>query len=216
MMRRPITGAIVALVAVVALSACSTGSKSAKGPPSAASTGPVITVLALGGSATEGDGVDDRLRDAWPYLVFDAAFARSTIFVNGALDGATLQHAIAAQVPLAAQVKPDVVEVWLGADDVTAATPIPLFRAEFRRLLDLLHSSGARRILVADLPSALGNTAPYNAAIHAEVTRAKAELVSLSTTAITVEPTDGLTPQPDTASHRLIAAAFERQLAAKP
>jgi lysophospholipase L1-like esterase len=204
---------VLVIVALVALTACSTGSKTAKGPAASPSTGPAITVLALGGSATEGDGVPDRLRDAWPYLVFQTAFPRSTIFVNGALDNATLQHAITAQAPLAAQLKPDVVEVWLGADDVTARTPITLFRSEFRQMLDLLHASGARRILVADLPPALGNTAPYNAAIRTEVAAAHAELVSLANTAITLEPTDGLTPQPDATSHRLIAAAFERRIA---
>jgi lysophospholipase L1-like esterase len=204
---------VLVIVALVALTACSTGSKSAKGPAASPSTGPAITVLALGGSATEGDGVPDRLRDAWPYLVFQTAFPRSTIFVNGALDNATLQHAITAQAPLAAQLKPDVVEVWLGADDVTARTPITLFRSEFHQLLELLHASGARRILVADLPPALGNTAPYNTAISTEVAAAHAELVSLANTAITLEPTDGLTPQPDAASHRLIAAAFERRIA---
>ena len=214
-MRRYVVRAVVAFVALVALGACSTASKS-KGPASEPSNGPTITVLALGGSATEGDGVRDRLRDAWPYLVFETAFPRSTVFVNGALDDATLQHAITTQAPLAAQLKPNVIEVWLGADDAATRTPISLFRAEFRQLLDRLHSSGARRILVADLPAALGNTAPYNAAIHAEVGAAHAELVSLAKTAITVEPTDGLAPQPDAASHRLIAAAFEHQLAQVP
>jgi lysophospholipase L1-like esterase len=207
---------ILTLVSVVALAACSTESKNGSNLASAPSTGPTVTVLALGGSATEGDGVPDRLREAWPYLVFQTAFPRSTIFVNGALDDATLQHAITAQAPLAAQLKPDVVEVWLGADDVTARTPIPLFSAELRQLLELLHSSGARRILVADLPSALGNTAPYNHAIHAEVAATHAELVSLANTAITVAPTDGLTPQPDAASHRLIARAFERRIVQAP
>ncbi len=206
---------VLTVVALVALGACSTASKS-KGPASEPSTGPTITVLALGGSATEGDGVRDRLRDAWPYLVFETAFPRSTVFVNGALDDATLQHAITAQAPLAAQLKPDVIEVWLGADDVTARTPISLFRAEFHQLLDLLHASGARRIIVADLPPALGSTAPYNTAIHAQVAAAHAELVSLANVAIALGPTDGLTPQPDTASHRLIAAAFERRIDQNP
>jgi lysophospholipase L1-like esterase len=213
MIRRHLVLVIVAAIALIALVACSTGSRAAKGPAAAPSTGPAMSVLALGGSATEGDGVPDRLRDAWPYLVFQTAFPRSTIFVNGALDDATLQHAITAQAPLAAQLKPDVVEVWLGADDVTARTPISVFRFEFHQLLDLLHASGARRILVADLPPALGNAASYNAAIHTEVAAAHAELVSLANTAITLEPTEGLTPQPDAASHRLIAAAFERRIA---
>ncbi len=220
-MRRPlvvvVVGLVVTVVMVVALAACSTRSGKAKGPASSPSTGPAITVLALGGSATEGDGVPDRLRDAWPYLVFRTAFPRSTVFVNGALDDATLQRAITAQAPLAAQLKPDLVEVWLGADDVIGHTPIPRFRAEFRRLLDLLHSSGARRILVADLPAAFGAAAaPYNTEIHAAVAAAHAELVSLADTAVSLAPTDGLAPQPDVASHRVVAAAFTRRIAQAP
>jgi lysophospholipase L1-like esterase len=211
--RAPVAGAALALIA---FASCSFGSKRANGPASAPSTGPAITVLALGGSATEGDGVPDRLRDAWPYLVFRNAFPRSTIFVNGALDDSTLEHAIVSQAPLAAQLRPDLVEIWLGADDVTSATPISLFRAELRQLLKLLHAADAPRILVADLPPALGNTKQYNAAIDAEVAAAHGELVSLANLTITLEPTDGLTPQPDTASHRLIAAAFERQIARGP
>jgi lysophospholipase L1-like esterase len=213
MSRRPVTATVLLVTALLALSACSTGSKSATGPASAPSTGPVLTVLALGGSATEGDGVGDRLRDAWPYLVFEHAFPRSTVFVNGALDDATLQHALTAQAPLADELKPAVIEVWLGADDVTDRTPPSIFRTELHELLARLHASGAPRILVADLPSALGEVAPYNAAVHAEVAAAHVELVSLAHAAISLAPTDGLPPQPDTASHRVIAAAFERQIA---
>ena len=47
----------------------------------------------IGGSATEGDGVPDRFRDAWPYLLFDEAFPVSTSLVNAALDGATVANA---------------------------------------------------------------------------------------------------------------------------
>jgi hypothetical protein len=102
---------VLVVLAFVTLAACSSGSRSAKPPTSEPSTGPAITVLALGGSATEGDGVRNRLRDAWPYLVFETAFPRSTVFVNGALDDASLQHALTAQAPLAAQLKPDVIEI---------------------------------------------------------------------------------------------------------
>ena len=47
-------------------------------------------MLAIGGSATEGDGVRDRLVNAWPYLVFHQALPVSAIFVNGSLDDATV------------------------------------------------------------------------------------------------------------------------------
>ena len=206
---------VLAVVTMIGLLAsCGGGSSSAKVPAESSPSSRALTVYAIGGSATEGDGVPDRLRDAWPYLVFHNAFPASTVFVNGALDNATVRNAIGAQVPLAAQLKPDVVEVWLGADDLVAATPIPEFTSNFTELISALQSAGAGRIIVADLPRAFGAAVPaYNAAIHTVVSRAHVELVPLASAGITLVPTDGLPQQPDAASHKLIAAAFEKEIA---
>ena len=132
------------------------------------------TVLAIGSSATEGDGVRDRLQDAWPYLVFRESLPASAVFVNGALDDATVAHALASQAPLAKELKPDIVEIWLGADDLRAGTPIAAFTAEYTQLVDTLRADGSGRILIADLPAAYGSRASaYNAAIHAVVARTR-------------------------------------------
>ena len=204
----------VAVVSVIAVAACSGGSHTKAGPTANASTGPTRTVLAIGSSATEGDGLADRLQDAWPYRVFRDAFPISTAFVNGALDDATVAHALADQAPLAVELKPDLVEVWIGADDLRASTPIPVFTLTFTRLVAALRAAGSRRILIADLPAAYGSRASsYNAAIHSVVASTHAELVSLANAVITLAPTDGLPPQPDAASHRAIAAAFARSIA---
>jgi GDSL-like lipase/acylhydrolase family protein len=205
---------VVSVVSALALAAtaCSSRSRSSA-PPVTTAPGRPQTVLAIGGSATEGDGVDDRLRNAWPYLVFRESFPVSTVFVNGALDDATAEKAVVDQAPLANELKPGVVEIWLGADDLAVATPLPAFTLSFTRLIDTLKADGARRILVADLPGAYGErAAAYNAAIHAVVAGTHAELVSLSGVSITLAPTDGLAPQPDAGSHRLVATAFEAQL----
>ncbi len=205
-----LAGLLVVLVLVAA--GCSSGSHSAA-PPTTLAAGPPETVLAIGGSATEGDGVADRLRNAWPYLVFHESFPISTVFVNGALDGATVANALVAQAPLARDLKPSVVEIWLGADDLVAATPVTAFTLTFTQLINALHADGAQRILVADLPGAYGSRAgAYNDAIHAVAARTHAELVSLADASITLAPTDGLAPQPDAAGHRLVATAFEAQI----
>ena len=143
----------------------------------------------------------DRLQDAWPYLVFHDAFPLSTVFVNGALDDATVAEAIEAQAPLAAELKPDLVEVWLGADDLRVRTPVAEFTQSLTNLISALRAAGSRRILVADLPTAYGaRVAAYNAAIHQVVAGAHAELVPLAATPITLAPNDGLEPQPDAAA----------------
>jgi lysophospholipase L1-like esterase len=204
----------VAVVSMIIVAACSGGSHTNAGPTANTTAGPARTVLAIGSSATEGDGVPDRLQDAWPYLVYRDAFPIPTAFVNGALDDATVAHALAYQAPLAQETRPDLVEVWIGADDLRAATPIPVFTLTFTRLIEKLRAAGSRRILVADLPAAYGNRAgSYNTAIHSVVASTHAELVSLANALITLAPTDGLPPQPDAASHRAIAAAFERSIA---
>ncbi len=203
-----------AAAALVMLAACSSGSHGAAPAHSIAPSAVRETVLAIGGSATEGDGVRDRLQDAWPYIVFRDDLPALAAFVNGALDDATVAHALTTQAPLAKELKPEIVEIWLGADDLLAATPIPSFTLAFTRLVETLRADGAQRILVADLPTAYGAlAAQYNVAIHSVITATHGELVSLATARVTLAPTDGLTPQPDEASHRLVAAAFAREIA---
>jgi lysophospholipase L1-like esterase len=197
--------------------ACS-ASRRTQGPPvSAEGNQPSRTVLALGGSATEGEGLTDRLHDAWPYRVFGTAFPRSTVFVNGALDEATAVQALAAQVPLARELKPDVVEVWLGADDVAARTPIDAFTSTLGQLVDELRAAGARRILVADLPHAYGvDAAPYNAALRRVVRDNRAELVDLANAPVRLVSGGGRRSQPDAVSHGVIADAFAAVLRSSP
>ncbi len=188
---------------MVALSACAcSADRAASGPPVDVDANvPSKTVLALGGRESAGDGLGDRLRDAWPYRVFDA-LPRPTVFVNGARDDATVAHALAEQVPLARELRPDMVEVWLGADDVAARTPIRAFTSDFARLLGELRAAGARRILVADLPAVYGErTARYNDAIHRLVRDAGVELVPLARARI---------------DQRVIADAFAAAIKSRP
>jgi hypothetical protein len=188
---------------IVALSACAcSADRAANGPPVDVDANvPAKTVLALGGRESAGDGLGDRLRDAWPYRVFDA-LPRTTVFVNGARDDATVAHARTEQVPLARELRPDIVEVWLGADDVAARTPIRAFTSDFARLLGELRAAGARRILVADLPAAYGERAArYNNAIHRLVRDAGAELVALARARI---------------DQRVIADAFAAAIKSRP
>ncbi len=203
------------IVLVLILAACSGGGRPTIVPST--DNGPRTTLLVMGGSATEGDGVANRFREAWPYLVFRDAFSRSTSLVNAALDDATVANAQADQLPLVTEVKPDTVLIWLGVDDLIHRTPTAQFTSQLRTLIDNTRATGTRRVLVADLPDALGNTtSAYNAAIRQVVAATHTKLVELEHAAITLEPTDGLPPQPDATSHHAIAQAFERALQTTP
>jgi lysophospholipase L1-like esterase len=210
--RRGAATVVGLVVSVTLTAACSAGSHRATGPAANAAA-PRQTVLAIGGSATRGDGVPDRLQDAWPYLVFHDAFPLSTVFVNGSLDDATVADALETQAPLATELKPDLVEVWLGADDLRVGTPTDEFTRSLTNLIAALRTAGSRRILVADLPTAYGaRVAAYNAAIHQVVSGTHAQLVPLAAAPITLAPNDQLESQPDAASHRVVAAAFQKAI----
>jgi hypothetical protein len=170
------------------------------------------TLLTIGGSSTEGDGVRDRLRQTWPYLLLNEALTPGDELVNGALDGATAANAVADQAPLAAQVHPTIVAVWVGYDDVLGGTAIADFTSSYRSLVLSLQAAGARRVLLANLPPSFGDVKAVNAAIAAVARETGAELVDLSSSNVAVAPTEGLAAQPTTAGQRVVADAFEREL----
>ena len=216
-MRSPRRTFILLLGALALIASGCTNTRQSVGP---AATGPAVkptTLLTIGGSATEGDGTDDRLRDAWPYLVLHDALPPASVLVNAALDHQTVERAIVDQLPISREVKPDVVAIWLGADDVLADVPRGDFTRALTQLVQSLRAEGAHRILVGDLPAQLGGpVGGYNAAIRAVVTATHAELVELARTPIRIVRVSGLADQPDTASHRAIAAAFTRVLTSSP
>ena len=214
LMHRLPVRATVAVVAILALAACSGSGRRKRAGPSTSGIQATQIVVAIGDSATEGDGVPDRLQNAWPYLVFRNALPISAALVNGALDDATVADAIVNQAPLVQELQPDIVAVWLGADDLRASTPVPTFALAFARLLETLQSERSPRILVADIPEAYGRgAAAYNTAIADVVVKAHAELVPLAHAAIALAPSEGLAPQPDARSHRVVADAFARAIA---
>jgi lysophospholipase L1-like esterase len=215
-MRRSGASIVAAICLLPAFVSCS-GTRPPSPFASADTKSRSTTLLTIGGSATEGDGLPDRYRDAWPYLLYQHAFPPSTSLVNTALDGATTANTIIDQLPLAQQVKPDTVAIWLGADDLAQRTPIDQFATELHVLIDDLHNTGAHRILVADLPDVFGpNAAAYNAAIQQVVTATNARLVELQHAPITLAPSGGAGPQPDTEGHRVIANAFQHELETSP
>ena len=205
----------VALAAALLLGACSSG-KASTASSTAEHAGPPTSFVSLGGRATEGDGVRDRLHNAWPYLVFHHALPEATQFVNMATDDGRAAIAITEQVPLASDLKPDIAALWIGPDDVRAQTPVSEFQFAFGRVVDDLRAAGAQRVLVGTIPKAFGNVDPYNAVIRAVARSSHAEVVELENANIHLQAVNGLPPQPDTASHRVIADAFARVISAKP
>ena len=176
---------------------------------------PGITLLTIGDSATEGDGIADRLRDAWPYLLLSEALSPNDQLVNGALDGATAADALAEQAPLAAQVRANDVAIWIGAEDLVASTPVARFQSDYQSLVQEVQAAGARRVLLADLPLSFGRqTAQIDDAVRSVARATNAQLVELANATVPRVLADDSGPSlvPNEQGQRAVADAFERAL----
>jgi lysophospholipase L1-like esterase len=173
---------------------------------------PPATVFVAGDGVTAGDALDDALHNAWPRLVFREAFPLGSILVNGASRDATVDNAIASQLPIAADVHPDAALVWLGTREAAAGGSPDSVEQSLRTLFTQLRTDGAKRIVAAGLPSGIANqSAPaFDAAIERAATAANAQFVDLSTVHLSADRSGTITATP--AEHREIADAFVHAL----
>lgn len=203
--------AAVAAVAALALAACSPGGDRTEGP-AAAPGDPPATYVAIGSDDTLGIGLDLPLVDEWPKVLFREDLPRNTVFVNAAVQGATVADALEDQLPLAEEVEPTLVTVWLNLDDVTARTPVPAYESGLRDLVHALRRGGKTRVLVANTPEMNGvapaTIAAYNAAIARVIRAEGAELVDLHGAGLSAPSRD----HPSPAGHERIADAFAAAL----
>jgi lysophospholipase L1-like esterase len=220
------------LLAAALLSATATATAGCVGD--GRSTGPVAVkedtgvYVAVGASETVGEGATEPLTEAWPQVFYRSALPRGYTFVNLGISGATVQKAIAEELPEALRQKPAVVTVWLNVNDLLAQVSASTYEKQLRTLVHGLRRDGKTRVLVANTPpldvlprvQAFGSivnafVTPYNEAIARVVKDEGAELVDLyaagkaaqaSGAASTYVASDGF--HPSTAGHAAVAAAF--------
>jgi hypothetical protein len=198
-----------ALLALVLLGgACTHASRTSS--RATAPAGEPLAFVSMGGSETEGDGLADRFRAAWPYRFFHDTLPRETTFVNAAFDDATVAHTLVDQVPIIEELRPQLVAMFIGLDDLRDNTPIETFRRDLDTLLERIDDAGVRRVLVGDIPTGYGrNAEQYNRAIRTAAQTHGADSVALAGISVR-QSTGDVPPELDTASHRLIADAFAR------
>jgi acyl-CoA thioesterase-1 len=187
---------VAALVLAVAVPACSGGE--GREDERAAGTGPPPVYVAVGASDSVGVGAEDPATQAWPVLFLREALPPGTRFTNVAIAGATVERALAEEVPKALAVEPDIVTVWLNVNDLRALVPVETYEKRLGDLVRQLRRGGRTTVLVADTPdidqlpavTRLGALAPpsvlesavdrYNAAIARVVRREGAVRVDLN------------------------------------
>jgi acyl-CoA thioesterase-1 len=230
MRARPLVAIAVAVACVpfLAASACNRGGTKAH---RAAAPPPVY--VAVGASDSVGVGTDDPSTQAWPVRFLHEALPASTRFTNVAVSGATVEQALADEVPKAVALQPDVVTVWLNVNDLRALVPPATYERRLRDLVHRLRRGGDTKVLVADTPeidqlpaiARLGAIAPeaviesavarYNDAIDRVVDGEGAVLVDLHGPSEKAER-DGTLPSlvsadgfhPNAAGYARVAAAF--------
>jgi lysophospholipase L1-like esterase len=147
---RPTGAARAMLAGAMLVGACSSGS--ADDRHTAPRPGVPDVYVAIGSSETFGAGADNPFVEAWPRLLYRTAFDRDTVFVNASADGSTVADALEEQVPLARELDPTFVTVWLNLDDLAAGVPVATYERQLAELVRALRRGGRTEVFVATVP----------------------------------------------------------------
>jgi lysophospholipase L1-like esterase len=108
--------------------------------------------LALGDSFTIGTGATpDRSFPARLVARWRAAGCAVTL-ENVAVNGYTTDDVVAQELPALASFRPTFVTVAVGANDIVHGRTLAAYRENVRRILDAVHASGARFVVVVPQP----------------------------------------------------------------
>jgi lysophospholipase L1-like esterase len=203
----PIAAAFASLLLFAACNADggNNGRSTARAPVAVEQT---QTLVVMGSSATVGEGLDQPLQESWPRILHREAFPRATVLVNAATDTSTVADAIRDQLPVAEELRPDVVAIWLGQADLSLGTAVGDFERDLRTLVQRVRAVGAR-VLLGNLPdTGTPRADAYDAAIARVARDTGATLVDVH--ALTIATLGSSTGPflPNAAGQRAVAGAF--------
>jgi lysophospholipase L1-like esterase len=110
-----------------------------------------LVYAAVGASETLGWGARNFTTQSWPRVLLEEALPGFEL-VNLGLPGATVEDALARELPRLREVRPDIVTVWLNANDIFQGVHPRDFAADLDRLLGAIESAGPAQVLVANTP----------------------------------------------------------------
>lgn len=149
---------ITTMIGLVFLAACTA---SGEGGSSSRGTGeskhesirrpPAGVYAAVGASETAGWGAGNFRTESWPRVLLDLALPDFKL-VNLGLPGATVDRAIERELPRLRRAQPDIVTVWLNANDILQGVTPARYKRDFNRLLRHIKRTKPDQILVANTP----------------------------------------------------------------
>lgn len=105
-----------------------------------------VRYLALGDSLTQGGGLPDMAKGAFPTLLAEKWRAKGckVELKNPAVTRFEAKDVIAKELPLIESFKPTVITFQIGSNDVAMKVPIATYRTNIQTILDAAKKSGAR------------------------------------------------------------------------
>ncbi len=111
-----------------------------------------MSYVALGASDAWGTGARDPDEQNWP-VDLAHKLGSQTHLVNLGIPGITLHDALSVELPVALDVHPDLVTIWLAVDDLLADTPVTGYTHDLNFLLTRLQSTFPHtHIALANIP----------------------------------------------------------------
>jgi acyl-CoA thioesterase-1 len=180
-----------------------------------------LTYVAIGASDTVGVGAASPETDSWPAVLW-TRLPPGSQFVNLGVSGSLLHQALDQQLPVAIDMQPDLVTVWLTVNDYTGHVNLDQYAADLDVVLGQLRSQTSAVILLGNVPDLralpiasrldLRDIDRWNAVIADAATRHDVTLVDLHGTwqEVAQHPeyisSDGF--HPSTSGYRRIAEMF--------
>ena len=125
-------------------------SKAAHSTPISMPGGPV-TYVALG--ASDAVGVGSNFPGSQGYVPLVAAhLPKGSHLINLGISGIHLHEALSEELPLALTTSPNLITIWLVANDFVGGVTYDDYMHDLNMLLQQLHTSTHSRIVMADLP----------------------------------------------------------------
>jgi lysophospholipase L1-like esterase len=113
--------------------------------------GDELVYAAVGASETMGWGARNFTTQSWPRVLLEVALPDFEL-VNLGLPGATVEDALARELPRLREVRPNIVTVWLNANDIFQGVNPQDYAADLDRLLRAIESARPTQVLVANTP----------------------------------------------------------------
>ncbi len=154
---RPALPLIYLLLLMLIVAACSPGQPANQGTAGSAHPAKVsgqLTYVAIGASDTFGFGTRDPYGENWATdLANDLSVNANVHLVNLGIPGMHLHQALSVELPVALDVHPNLVTIWLAVNDLADKVPLASYSHDLNVLLSRLQAGMPHvRIAIANVP----------------------------------------------------------------